>query len=172
MFPCRIGTCLCGTGMCRCAPCWELFFFFFFFCRHPPVCIPWHRSGKKKDAGLATCVAFFFFFRNHRFVHHGIVLGCKKKKKRNDPRGNRTLNLRDWNPTRCHCAMESFTDVGTHTSALCPASNLWFRREQKRGDTGIEPATSCTQSRNHTTRPITRVTDKKVHPVGFEPTPS
>jgi hypothetical protein len=43
---------------------------------------------------------------------------------------------------------------------------------QKGGDTGIEPATSCTQSRNHTTRPITRLTIKKLHPVGFEPTPS
>ena len=27
--------------------------------------------------------------------------------KKNDPRGNRTPNLRFWNPTRCHCAMES-----------------------------------------------------------------
>ena len=28
--------------------------------------------------------------------------------KNNDPRGNRTPNLRVWNPTRYHCAMESF----------------------------------------------------------------
>ena len=27
--------------------------------------------------------------------------------KRTNPRGNRTPNLRVWNPTRCHCAMES-----------------------------------------------------------------
>ena len=26
----------------------------------------------------------------------------------NDLRGNRTPNLRVWNPTRCHCAMKSF----------------------------------------------------------------
>ena len=77
----------------------------------------------------------------------------KKKKKRNYPRGNRTLNLRDWNPTRCHCAIESFTgDIGSTNGVFnCDATQY-----QKRGDTGIEPATSCTQSRNHTTRPIAR----------------
>jgi hypothetical protein len=28
------------------------------------------------------------------------------------------------------------------------------RQDKKRGDPGIEPGTSCTQNRNHTTRPI------------------
>jgi hypothetical protein len=39
---------------------------------------------------------------------------------------------------------------------------------KRRGDAGIEPATSCTQSRNHTTRPITLllcVSDRTRHRV-------
>ena len=28
-----------------------------------------------------------------------------------DPRGNRTPNLRVWNPTRCHCAMGSYNNI-------------------------------------------------------------
>ena len=52
------------------------------------------------------------------------------------------------------------------------STSIWRNQKPKRGDTGIEPATSCTQSRNHTTRPITRLADKKLRPVGFEPTPS
>jgi hypothetical protein len=89
-----------------------------------------------------------------------------KKQKRNDPRGNRTLNLRDWNPTRCHCAMESFAKFCEHKWNFLLEWALVFGIT-KRGDTGIEPATSCTQSRNHTTRPIARVTDKKHTPWGI-----
>jgi hypothetical protein len=32
-------------------------------------------------------------------------------KKGDDLRGNRTPNLRVWNPTRCHCAMKSYLPV-------------------------------------------------------------
>ena len=42
-----------------------------------------------------------------------------RRTKRNDPRGNRTLNLRDWNPTRCHCAIESFTAQLYHETGFC-----------------------------------------------------
>ena len=38
-----------------------------------------------------------------------VELFCKQTKTWNDPRGIRTPNLRVWNPTRCHCAMESPT---------------------------------------------------------------
>lgn len=51
------------------------------------------------------------------------------QQKRTDPRGNRTPNLRVWNPTRCHCAMESAVNEvveikkqvpgGTRTRNLC-----------------------------------------------------
>ena len=35
--------------------------------------------------------------------------GCAgSAKKGDDLRGNRTPNLRVWNPTRCHCAMKSY----------------------------------------------------------------
>jgi hypothetical protein len=32
-------------------------------------------------------------------------------KKGDDLRGNRTPNLRVWNPTRCHCAMKSYLPI-------------------------------------------------------------
>ena len=39
----------------------------------------------------------------------GAELGLGRvQKKVNDLRGNRTPNLRVWNPTRCHCAMKSY----------------------------------------------------------------
>ena len=38
-----------------------------------------------------------------------VELFCKQTKTWDDPRGIRTPNLRVWNPTRCHCAMESPT---------------------------------------------------------------
>ena len=34
-----------------------------------------------------------------------------KPKKVDDLRGNRTPNLRVWNPTRCHCAMKSHLPI-------------------------------------------------------------
>ena len=39
-------------------------------------------------------------------------------KKTNDLRGNRTPNLRVWNPTRCHCAMKSFCGRLCHSAVL------------------------------------------------------
>ena len=39
-------------------------------------------------------------------------------KKNNDLRGNRTPNLRVWNPTRCHCAMKSFHARRKYLGAL------------------------------------------------------
>ena len=36
-----------------------------------------------------------------------IIVNREVKKYKSDPRGNRTPNLRVWNPTRYHCAMES-----------------------------------------------------------------
>ena len=36
-----------------------------------------------------------------------------RHKKGNDLRGNRTPNLRVWNPTRCHCAMKSYLTCGS-----------------------------------------------------------
>jgi hypothetical protein len=38
--------------------------------------------------------------------------------KMNDLRGNRTPNLRVWNPTRCHCAMKSFFVQSGHRAIL------------------------------------------------------
>ena len=51
-----------------------------------PAC---HAGDPGSIPGLGV---FFFVLWGHR-------------KKRTDHRGNRTPNLRVWNPTRCHCAM-------------------------------------------------------------------
>ena len=55
-----------------------------------------------------------------------LLIAAKSKKrnqKKTDPRGNRTPNLRVWNPTRCHCAMES-SHVGN-----CPRIAQLVERE-------------------------------------------
>jgi hypothetical protein len=41
----------------------------------------------------------------------GVVGLNGARKKGDDLRGNRTPNLRVWNPTRCHCAMKSYLPV-------------------------------------------------------------
>ena len=51
--------------------------------------------------------------------------------KRTDPRGNRTPNLRVWNPTRCHCAMES---------AVMKLHRKFFKNKSQ---AGLEPAISA-----------------------------
>lgn len=56
-----------------------------------------------------------------------------KKTKKTDPRGNRTPNLRVWNPTRCHCAMESVV-------VEKPFSN---KKEKTKSQAGLEPAISA-----------------------------
>jgi hypothetical protein len=58
---------------------------------------------------------FFLGFSNTFSVHERSETVAKKAKvvvwlcgtKKSDPSGNRTHNLRVWNPTRYHCAMES-----------------------------------------------------------------
>lgn len=41
----------------------------------------------------------------------GLGLDGGSSKKGDDLRGNRTPNLRVWNPTRCHCAMKSYLPI-------------------------------------------------------------
>ena len=58
-------------------------------------------------------------------------------------------------------------DSSRNLSSCCPQTDVrygctWWlqkrKRKQKGGDTRIELVTSCTRSRNHTTRPITQET--------------
>lgn len=54
-------------------------------------------------------------------------------KKKNDPRGNRTPNLRVWNPTRYHCAMESVIN--------CASVAQWIEHQTSNlGVAGSSPA--------------------------------
>jgi hypothetical protein len=53
----------------------------------------------------------------NQLLNHSDTVSVRlyKNKKWNDLRGNRTPNLRAWNPTRCHCAMKSFTTATAAT---------------------------------------------------------
>ena len=57
------------------------------------------RGDRTPDLPLTKRLPCHLAIPAHRLRNH--------EKVKNDPRGNRTPNLRVWNPTRYHCAMES-----------------------------------------------------------------
>ena len=90
----------------------------------------------------------------------------KANTKRSTPCGDRTRGQSIKSRTLC---LTELMRQGLTVLQVTTGFNHWalsfavfgFRRggapllQKKGGDTGIEPATSCTRSRNHTTRPIT-----------------
>ena len=61
------------------------------------------------------------------YFFHLDQLGPKNVKKQTDPRGNRTPNLRVWNPTRCHCAMESSHYQSAYSSVGRAGDCRWLQ---------------------------------------------
>ena len=99
-----VGSQSAGTGS---KPCSSTFFFWEKKAKEASK----KKSQKSSKAGNRTRVSCVTGRNTNHFTTSDFWKKCfwreKRAKKKNDPRGNRTPNLRVWNPTRYHCAMES-----------------------------------------------------------------